>query len=57
MPRVISIYLKKNSKDETILTAYLGFVNQQLTVAELRSLDFTIKLLPEFMNLMMQCLT
>jgi hypothetical protein len=38
---------EKNSKDETILTvSYLGFVNQQLTVAELRSLDFTIKLLP-----------
>jgi hypothetical protein len=50
MPKVISIYLKNNSKDETILTFLSGFVNQQLTVAELKSLDFTIKLLPEFMN-------
>jgi hypothetical protein len=38
---------ENNSKDETILNvSYLGFVNQQLTAGELRSLDFTIKLLP-----------
>lgn len=38
---------ENNSKDETILTvSYLGFVNQQLTVNELKRLNFTIKLLP-----------
>ncbi|UQD56470.1 carboxypeptidase-like regulatory domain-containing protein [Flavobacterium sp. K5-23] len=38
---------ENNSKDETFLTvSYLGFVNQQLTVGELKKLDFTIKLLP-----------
>ncbi|MFQ3173706.1 MAG: hypothetical protein ACI9WT_002110 [Flavobacterium sp.] len=37
---------ENNSKDETLLTvSYLGFVTQQLTVAELKKLDFTIKLL------------
>ena len=37
---------ENNSTDETLLTvSYLGFVNQQLTVAELKKLDFTIKLL------------
>jgi phage terminase large subunit-like protein len=38
---------ESNSQDETLLMiSYMGFVNQQLTVGELRKLDFTIKLLP-----------
>ncbi len=37
---------ESNSQDETLLAvSYLGFVNQLLTVAELKKLDFTIKLL------------
>lgn len=37
---------ENNSRDETVLTvSYLGFVNQQLSVAQLKKLDFTIKLL------------
>lgn len=37
---------ENNSRDETLLTvSYLGFVNQQLSVAQLKKLDFTIKLL------------
>ena len=38
---------EKNSTDETLLTvSYLGFVNRQLTVSELKKLDFSIKLAP-----------
>ncbi|NGY38056.1 carboxypeptidase-like regulatory domain-containing protein [Flavobacterium sp. XN-5] len=38
---------ESNSQDETLLVvSYLGFVNQQLTVRELKKRDFTIKLLP-----------
>jgi hypothetical protein len=38
---------ENNSKDDTLLTvSYLGFVNRQLTVGELKRLDWTIKLLP-----------
>ncbi|WP_367771130.1 carboxypeptidase-like regulatory domain-containing protein [Flavobacterium sp. WC2421] len=38
---------EKNSTDETLLTvSYLGFVNRQLTVSELKKLDFSIKLTP-----------
>lgn len=38
---------ESSSQDETLLVvSYLGFVNQQLTVGELKKLDFTIKLLP-----------
>ena len=38
---------ENNSQDETLLTiSYLGYVNQQLTVGELKKLDFTIKLVP-----------
>jgi hypothetical protein len=37
---------ESNSQDETLLVvSYLGFVNQQLTVRELKKRDFTIKLL------------
>jgi hypothetical protein len=37
---------ENNSRDETLLTvSYLGFVNQELSVAQLKKLDFTIKLL------------
>ncbi|WP_016989731.1 carboxypeptidase-like regulatory domain-containing protein [Flavobacterium sp. ACAM 123] len=38
---------ENNSQDETLLTvSYLGYVNQQLTVAELKRLDYSIKLAP-----------
>jgi hypothetical protein len=38
---------ENNSSDETILiVSYLGFVNQQLTVAKLKSLQYIIKLAP-----------
>lgn len=38
---------ESNSQDETALTvSYLGFVNKQLTVSELKKLDFNIKLTP-----------
>lgn len=38
---------ENNSTDETLLTvSYLGFVNRQLTVGELKKLDYIIKLLP-----------
>lgn len=38
---------ENNSRDETVLTiSYLGFVNQQLTVIELKKLNYIIKLAP-----------
>jgi hypothetical protein len=38
---------ENNSSGDTVLTiSYLGFVNQILSVTELKKLDFTIKLLP-----------
>lgn len=38
---------ESSSQEETMLVvSYLGFVNQQLTVGELKKLDFMIKLLP-----------
>ncbi|WP_367754295.1 carboxypeptidase-like regulatory domain-containing protein [Flavobacterium sp. WC2430] len=38
---------ENNSKDETLLTvSYLGFVNRELTVEQLKRLDYTIKLDP-----------
>lgn len=43
---------ENNSRDETALTvSYLGFVNQQLTVGELKRLEFTIQLLPAIYEL------
>jgi hypothetical protein len=43
---------ENNSKDETVLmVSYLGFVNKQLTVGELKKLDYIIKLLPAIYEL------
>jgi hypothetical protein len=43
---------ENNSNYDTALyVSYLGFVSQQLTVAELKKLDFTIKLLPRIYEL------
>ncbi|MGO4820777.1 MULTISPECIES: carboxypeptidase-like regulatory domain-containing protein [unclassified Flavobacterium] len=43
---------ESNSKEETVLhVSYLGFVNRQLTVAELKKLDYIIQLAPAIYEL------
>ncbi|MDG1872178.1 MAG: carboxypeptidase-like regulatory domain-containing protein, partial [Flavobacterium sp.] len=43
---------ENNSQDATvILVSYLGFVNQQLTVGQLKNQDLTIKMLPAMYEL------